>query len=300
MLVVEDDILQQRVHRETLGDEGIAVEAVGSLAEATALLARAKPDAILLDLGLPDSEGVTTLLEVRASTSLPIVVLSGDCDPATERLVLQAGAFDFLVKAEASSRQIARALRHAAECADLKRALDASRAEVQQGRELLDLDRFTYAVVPLRVSHPAEFVDQSNVYSLAISLAVRGDDREMAGKMRSIAEALFGLGARPRDCIELHKEVLLKRLSTSIEYTEHARVCLLDLTCALCALYRQRDLERGETLDAQSAELVSLREEVRELTEQVRIMRDQLFDIGKQRERVTGPLALPTDGDEMP
>lgn len=296
VLLVEDDPIQQRLVKAQLDLESIAAHPLGSLAEACEAIPSVKFDAILLDLGLPDSDGLSTLLAVRALTSVPIVVLSGDASPDTERLILQAGADDFLVKGEAAPRQTARALRLALDRAQLQADLDEARRREQQDRELLHLDRLAYGVVPLRISHPIEFRTQAQLYGHLIELAVRGNE-DMVGKMKSIAEELHSLEARPRDCIELHKEVLMRASpshAASVDYAEHARICLLDLVCALCSLYRSTSMERGLQLRAQSADLEALREEVRLLTVKVSELQDQLFELGRRQSgRGTGPLGSP-------
>jgi CheY-like chemotaxis protein len=296
VLLVEDDPIQQRLVTAQLDLESISALAIGALEDARGALRSRSFDAVLLDLGLPDSDGLATLLAVRALTTVPIVVLSGDGAPETERLILQAGAQDYLVKGETAPRQIARALRIALDRARLEHELEEARAREEQDRELLHLDRLAYGVVPLRISHPVEFRGQAQLYGDLIHLAARGADGH--GKLRAIAEALHALDARPRDCIELHKEVLMQtspQTTMAPEYLEHSRLCLLDLVCELCLLYRSTSHERGLELRVRDADLESLRIEVRELSAKVAGLQDQLFELGSRQARTLEPLALAAD-----
>ncbi len=84
-------------HLSRPGVDQFEVDCVGCLA----LLEEAGPhDAVLLDLGLPDSQGAETITRARAMTRAPIVVLTGTQDDALEHDVLALGATDFLSKSE--------------------------------------------------------------------------------------------------------------------------------------------------------------------------------------------------------
>ena len=80
VLVIEDDPDLRAVVLQTLVSAGFQAQAAASLAGARALLAQSKPDAILLDIGLPDGTGLELLEELRASpdtADIPVLVTSG-------------------------------------------------------------------------------------------------------------------------------------------------------------------------------------------------------------------------------
>ncbi len=86
------------------------------LAEALALIPRDRPDLILLDLGLPDSQGIDGLRAVqRAAPEIPIIVITGHGDDALGLAALQAGAEDFVQKDRLTAGALDRILRFSRE-----------------------------------------------------------------------------------------------------------------------------------------------------------------------------------------
>ena len=102
VLHVEDDPGVQALVRATLTrDGGYEVHTAGNGARAIELAVLRSPDLVLLDLDLPDINGEQVLAALRASAAtrdIPVVVISGDTDPALHRRVLAGGAGFFLVK----------------------------------------------------------------------------------------------------------------------------------------------------------------------------------------------------------
>ena len=76
VLVVEDDKEIRALVQSALALEGFEVQTAVSLSEAQALVQHSPPELIVLDLGLPDGEGLQLVQEVRRLSSLPIVVIS--------------------------------------------------------------------------------------------------------------------------------------------------------------------------------------------------------------------------------
>ncbi len=99
LLLVEDTVSLATLYREYLRDEGHAITHAPTLAAARAVLARDPPDAVLLDLRLPDGDGLGLLAEISASAAAPpVVVLTAHGSVATAVAAMRAGAADFLVK----------------------------------------------------------------------------------------------------------------------------------------------------------------------------------------------------------
>jgi two-component system KDP operon response regulator KdpE len=115
VLVVEDDPEIRVLIQTSLSVEGFTVQTAVSLSEAGALLHNALPDILLLDLGLPDGDGLSLVQEVRKRHSLPILIVSARHQEAQKIQALDAGADDFLVKPFSVGELLARirvALRH--------------------------------------------------------------------------------------------------------------------------------------------------------------------------------------------
>lgn len=93
----------------------VSLRRARTLEDAIRQLSESRPAVILLDLGLPDSSGISTLLELRVACDLPIVVLTGLADETVALEALQRGAQDYLFKNELSPAVTLRTLRYAIE-----------------------------------------------------------------------------------------------------------------------------------------------------------------------------------------
>jgi two-component system KDP operon response regulator KdpE len=115
VLVVEDDREIRTLIQSALSVEGFEVRTAVSVSEATAMLQHASPDVVLLDLGLPDGDGLDLVLMLRRLGALPILVISARHQEAEKVKLLDAGADDYLTKPFSVSELLARirvALRH--------------------------------------------------------------------------------------------------------------------------------------------------------------------------------------------
>ncbi len=98
VLVVEDEPQLLRAMRITLHARGYEVCTAATGQRALAEAAAAHPDLIVLDLGLPDLDGVTVIEGLRSWSSVPIIVLSGRTSGGDKVAALDAGADDYVTK----------------------------------------------------------------------------------------------------------------------------------------------------------------------------------------------------------
>ncbi|PKH20586.1 two-component system response regulator KdpE [Enterobacterales bacterium CwR94] len=115
VLIVEDEKEIRRFVRLALESEQLKVFETDTLQRGLIEAATRKPDLIILDLGLPDGDGLALIAEVRQWSLLPIIVLSARSDEQDKVQALDAGADDFLTKPFGSGELMARvrvALRH--------------------------------------------------------------------------------------------------------------------------------------------------------------------------------------------
>ena len=98
VLVVDDDPALVRALGINLRARGYRVHAAGTGADALRLAASSPPDAVVLDLGLPDMDGSAVIAGLRGWSSVPILVLSGRSDSADKVDALDAGADDYVTK----------------------------------------------------------------------------------------------------------------------------------------------------------------------------------------------------------
>jgi two-component system KDP operon response regulator KdpE len=97
-VVIEDEPQIRRFVRTALEGEGWQVFEAGTARDGLAQAGTRKPDLLVLDLGLPDGDGVDLIRDVRGWSAVPIVVLSARADEADKIAALDAGADDYLTK----------------------------------------------------------------------------------------------------------------------------------------------------------------------------------------------------------
>ena len=115
VLVVEDEAPMRRFVRSALTTHGFKVSEAGTLREAETAATESPPDLILLDLGLPDGDGLELLARLREWSRAPVIVLSARGREEDKVIALDAGADDYLTKPFGTSELLARirvALRH--------------------------------------------------------------------------------------------------------------------------------------------------------------------------------------------
>ncbi|MGB7961983.1 MAG: response regulator transcription factor [Propionicimonas sp.] len=98
ILIIEDDPAIGRSLTEALTDRGNAVAWCGTGMEGLAQLVDTEPSVVLLDLGLPDIDGLRLLQMIQGASAVPVIVITAQDDDALIVQVLNAGADDYVVK----------------------------------------------------------------------------------------------------------------------------------------------------------------------------------------------------------
>jgi len=136
-VLVEDEQQIRRFVRTALESEGWAVHEAGTLREGLVEAGTRKPDLVILDLGLPDGNGVEFIRDFRAWSSVPVVVLSARSGETDKIEALDAGADDYLTKPFGVGELLARV-----RAADRRRAGAGARESVFRFGEVeVDLGR---------------------------------------------------------------------------------------------------------------------------------------------------------------
>jgi two-component system KDP operon response regulator KdpE len=107
-IVIEDEPQIRRFVRGALEAEGWLVHEAGTLRDGLAAAGTRQPDLLVLDLGLPDGDGVSLIRDVRGWSAVPIIVLSARTDEADKIAALDAGADDYLTKPFGTGELLAR------------------------------------------------------------------------------------------------------------------------------------------------------------------------------------------------
>jgi two-component system, OmpR family, KDP operon response regulator KdpE len=162
VLVVDDEVQIRRFLRISLEAGGYHVHEAGIGKEATLIAAKVRPDLIILDLGLPDMDGIDVVKQLREWTKTPIIILSVRDADLDKVAALDAGADDYLTKPFSTEELLARlrvALRHTQPgpethvftSGDLQ--VDLTRRLVTVHGESVKLTPTEYALLRLMVQH---------------------------------------------------------------------------------------------------------------------------------------------------
>jgi two-component system cell cycle sensor histidine kinase/response regulator CckA len=145
VLVVEDNAGDARLLREMLGEGGsndTDVTFVDCVTDAEKLLAERPFDVMLLDLGLPDAQGLDAVRRAQAAAPrVPLVVLTGLDDESLARQALHHGAQDYLVKGQVEAPGLLRSIRYAIERRVLEDARNAAESQLLQAQKLESIGR---------------------------------------------------------------------------------------------------------------------------------------------------------------
>lgn len=116
VLIIEDDRAISNFIRRVLDANGYEALCVNTGREAISLLASHCPDVAILDLGLPDMDGMEVLQDLRRWSLMPVIIVTARTDEREKVRLLDAGADDYITKPFGTSELLARirtALRHA-------------------------------------------------------------------------------------------------------------------------------------------------------------------------------------------
>jgi two-component system KDP operon response regulator KdpE len=164
--VIEDDAPMRKFLRAALKGEGFGVLEAETAREGLRIITQEHPALVILDLGLPDQDGLEVIREVRDWSSIPILILSARDQEKDKITALDAGADDYLMKPFGIGELLARirvALRHAArlnaneppqttfEAGSLKVDL-ASRRVFRDGKEV-KLTKLEYELLLRLIQH---------------------------------------------------------------------------------------------------------------------------------------------------
>jgi two-component system KDP operon response regulator KdpE len=150
LLVIDDEPQMRRLLRASLPPHGYAVAEACTAREGLADAGMNNPEIILLDLGLPDADGIDVAKQLREFTKTPIIVLSARNQDRDKVAVLDAGADDYVTKPFSLSELLARlrvARRHAE-----SRATEHEELQFSAGALRIDLGRREVFITDLPVS----------------------------------------------------------------------------------------------------------------------------------------------------
>ncbi len=174
VLVIEDDPPVQHFLRTLLQGHDLGCHVEDSAEAGILAAANHAPDIILLDLGLPDADGLDVVRRLRAWTQTPIIVLSARGRDADKVEALDLGADDYLTKPFSAPELMARirvALRHRAHLADEEGPIytvdglrvDLARREVLRDGEAVALTPTEYRILETLVRHAGRVLTHAQI-----------------------------------------------------------------------------------------------------------------------------------------
>jgi DNA-binding response OmpR family regulator len=207
ILVVEDDRILRSALERGLSDRGHAVSSAGTGISGLETVLAERPDVVLLDLGLPDVDGLTVIGMIRAASSVPIIVVTAIDDDPTMVRALDAGADDYVLKPfglEQVAARIRAVLRR-----DGRRDTDdpirigaltihaRSRTAVLADRRL-ELARKEFDLLLALAQRPGEVVTKRELLAEVWQQAYGGSDRTVDVHLSWLRRKLGETAAAPR------------------------------------------------------------------------------------------------------
>jgi two-component system KDP operon response regulator KdpE len=208
ILVVDDESPIRRFLKTTLKSQGYKVVEACNGAEGLSLAASHLPDIILLDLGLPDMDGLEVLKKLRERCQAPVVILSARGREADKILGLESGADDYLTKPFGVGELTARikvALRHTQvqdkreeplfASGDLK--VDLVKRFVSKRGEEIHLTPNEWRLLELLVRHPGKLLTQSQLLKEVWGPAGEDNANYLRTYMHQLRKKIEDDSARP-------------------------------------------------------------------------------------------------------
>lgn len=171
VLVVDDEPQIVRALAINLRARGFEVRSAGDGGEALAAVTAHQPDVIVLDLGLPDIDGVDLIARMREHTRAPILVLSGRADSTDKVDALDAGADDYVTKPFGMDELLARLRAQARRGASTDEApvvfgevsVDLAARRVVRSGEEVRLTPTEWHLLEVLVRHPGRLMSQQQL-----------------------------------------------------------------------------------------------------------------------------------------
>jgi two-component system, OmpR family, alkaline phosphatase synthesis response regulator PhoP len=214
VLVVEDEIEIARVVRDYLDNAGFEVIVVGDGGSAIASVRSAKPDLLVLDLGLPGRDGLDVAREIRRWSNTPIVMLTARGDE-TDRIVgLELGADDYVVKPfspkelVARIRAVLRRTRAAERGAEVLRAadveIDTGKMRVSVAGASVELTPTEFQLLATLAREPGRVFTRSQLLDAVHGVAIESYERAIDAHVKNIRRKIEPEPASPRYLLTVH------------------------------------------------------------------------------------------------
>jgi two-component system, OmpR family, alkaline phosphatase synthesis response regulator PhoP len=214
VLVVEDEMEIARVVRDYLARAGFEVIVVGDAGSALASVRGAKPDLLVLDLGLPGGDGLDVAREVRRRSNTPIVMLTARGDESDRIVGLELGADDYVVKPFSPKELVARVravLRRTAASGrpdEVLRvddvAIDTGKRQVKVADRAVELTPTEFQLLVTLARQPGRVFTRSQLLDAVHGAAIESYERAIDAHVKNIRRKIEPTPGAPRYVQTVH------------------------------------------------------------------------------------------------
>ncbi len=215
ILVVEDERKIAGLVRDYLEHAGFEVLVAGDGEAALAGARRTRPALVVLDLGLPDRDGLDVIRELRRSSSVPIVILTARGDESDRLVGLELGADDYVVKPFSPKELVARVravLRRSEAAAqgvtEIIRVgdveVDVPRMRISVGGRPVDLTATEFQLVATMARQPGRVFTRSQLLDAVHGVAFESYERAIDAHVKNVRKKIEPVPGRPRYLLTVH------------------------------------------------------------------------------------------------
>jgi len=208
LLVVDDEPQIRRVVRNALASQCKRILEAAGGAEAIDLAASARPDLIVLDLGLPDLAGLEVCREIRRWSETPIIVLSARHSDSEKVTLLDAGADDYMTKPFSTGELQARVRAHLrrrtalgeAAGSQLKKdgvVIDLAKPSLVRDGMLIHLTRTEWDLIRVLAKHAGRTLTHQQIFSAVWGNSYRDAQQNLRVHIRSLRRKIEADPVRP-------------------------------------------------------------------------------------------------------
>jgi two-component system alkaline phosphatase synthesis response regulator PhoP len=208
ILVVDDEPRIVQLARDYLVGAGFSVRAAGGGEQALAIAHAEKPDLIVLDLGLPDRDGLDVTRALRRESEVPIIILTARGEEADKLIGLELGADDYLTK-PFSPRELVARIRAVLRRAEARAApreivregdltLDVSRRKATRAGRAFELTASEFQLLLTLASEPGRIFTRSQLLDALHGTAFESYERAIDAHMKNLRKKLEPDPRRPR------------------------------------------------------------------------------------------------------
>ncbi len=215
ILVVEDEMKIARLVRDYLEHAGFEVLVAGDGNTALSSARGSRPDLVVLDLGLPERDGLDVMRELRRFSSVPIVVLTARGDEADRIVGLELGADDYVVKPFSPKELVARTravLRRTTSAREggpevLRAAgveVDVPRMRVAVEGRPVELTPTEFQLLATFVREPGRVFTRSQLLDAVRGVAFESYERAVDAHVKNLRKKIEPTPGRPRYLLTVH------------------------------------------------------------------------------------------------